>query len=331
LAGKLKSLARKKNLRLIINNNYVESVSNVPLNAVNTVDNQALCIELGFDYIGHICGVEIPHEQKICCEINGVYGYEHLEYVEFYRKQNKVKLTADINFRFSDWDESINILSFTELLREKILMDYSITSKQENLFEEDLINIQFNISGDENTSIRKILESFEDKIILTHENILSYYQNYVTLSKEFYLPANYKQAGSLLLSYLSSILLARLPRAEISVSVTQNPLTSIIDLVFHKEWKNEVTTIIQNYGFLLLEQQKPEQFFCEKSQCAAFKHRIEMVKNEIHYAQSTWCKADKSPRESLYPVNVELERISSIIGNVLLHLNPFSRQDTTPE
>ena len=169
----------KSNLVLYTNLNYKKTKSSVAENS--QVDHSSVMEKINayqdIDYEEFISFFKnnVLHKDKIyVCEMLNKSAYKHLEYLEISTSTTgRLFLYAEVNFNPSKWDNPVNLLSFTDTLRDLVQERHAITSEQHNLFEEDLIHLKFQVLVSKRVNIHHTIQHFSEKLLSIHNGILS--------------------------------------------------------------------------------------------------------------------------------------------------------------
>jgi len=115
------------------------------------------------------------HKNKIyVCEMLGLSSYKYLEYLEISHSiSDTLLVNVEVNFRLSRWNEVLNLLNFVSGFRSRINDKHGIHSIQENLFDEDLIHIKFQVLMTTQSSLTSIVQRFSKTLASIHEDVLS--------------------------------------------------------------------------------------------------------------------------------------------------------------
>ncbi len=166
----------KNNLVLYTNPNYkdakqIDNKSNIYAPLTVNIDSYE---DIEFSEIKSLAHVSFLDEKIYVCDMLGRSHYEYLEYLEISHSIAETLLVnVEVNFRLSEWKHSLNLLNFVASLRCCIDDKHGIHSEQENLFDEDLIHIKFQILATEQSNLAFIVQRFSQKISFIHHDILA--------------------------------------------------------------------------------------------------------------------------------------------------------------
>ena len=203
--------------------------------------------DIPFNELSHLTGYNLPRNFLITCDGEGQGCYPNLEYIHFFRKNDKLVITVDTNYKLTEWNEKINLLSFIEEFRERLSDIYSIESKQTNLFEESLVNVRFKIIVDCDMNLSSAVESLDKILLNEHKSLLSYN----TVKYKISLSSRHQQAGKSLLHYLHRVMKYKKLSDDLTMSVMENNYLVSVSLRFPEKRKQEVLNAVYCYGMIL--------------------------------------------------------------------------------
>jgi hypothetical protein len=172
--------------------------------------------DLPIDKILPLIGSNLPRDLQMSCEAVSHVKYQYLEYIHLLRTDDELSLCVEVNYPLQAWKEKTNLLSYIETLREKLKDNYSIQSAQNNLFDEALINVRFQLNANCATHIRSMVELLDGLLYQEHKNILSHQ----SIKYKISLSRRHQQAGKSLLHYLSRVMEHKNLSDDLTVSVS---------------------------------------------------------------------------------------------------------------
>jgi hypothetical protein len=161
-------------LYLITNPNYKEAPSKYQDDIFHPKNSTSIDVfqDISYTEIGHIS--EQPNVDTIyVCDMHNKLNYQPLEFLEISSSRDRTYITAEVNFRISEWQSHLSLINFTQSLRMKMEDKYSISSEQENLFDEDLFHLKFNIVISKYQDPTPMIETFTQNIEKAHHSIFS--------------------------------------------------------------------------------------------------------------------------------------------------------------
>lgn len=207
---------------------------------------RALSDDLLFDEVSVLSGYNLPRNVFMTCERKDYMLYQYLGYISFLRTEEMLCVMIDANYWLEDWDEKINILSFLDILRERLTL-FHIESIQSNKFDEALINVRFELTVDCDMKIKSIVELIDNILNDEHHNVLSY----ETITYKIPLSSRYQQVGTSILHYLYQIMQYKNLSDELTVSVSETANLISLILTFPSSHKTEIEAVISSYGLIL--------------------------------------------------------------------------------
>ena len=229
--------------------------------------------DIPFNELRCLKGYNLPRHLLMTCDVRHHSCYPNLEYISLFRINDKLTITADVNYSLLDWDEKINLLSFLEELRERLSDFYSIASEQNNIFEETLISVRFKMTVDCDMPVSSIVDLLDSILCDEQKNILSY----ETLKYKISLSTRHQQAGKSLLHYLHKIMEYKNLGDDLTVSVTENNHFASVSLKFPESIKKEILDAVYSYGLIL----KGEISSCDLLRQKAHRHDLKVSLNAI--------------------------------------------------
>ena len=229
--------------------------------------------DVPFNELSHLKGYNLPRNLLMTCDAKHHSCYSNLEYINLFRTNNTLVVTADVNYWLNDWDEKINLLSFLEKLRERLGDIYPIESEQHNIFEEMLINVRFKMVVDCDMRIHSAVDLLDSILCDEQKSILSYEKVKYKIS----LSTRHQQAGKSLLHYLHKVMEYKKLSDDLTVSVTENNHFASVSLRFPKSMKKEILDAVYSYGLIL----KGELSSCDLLKKKAHLHNLKVSLNAI--------------------------------------------------
>ena len=154
---------------------FVEKTPAFNPNAANNLTNFQ---DISFEKINNVCSKNIAEGTTYVCDMQNRSAYKYLEYLEISCSTEMMYVTAEVNFQLSEWDNPINLISFSRSLRDRMKENFSVFSEQENLFDEDLFHLKFRILTTKNAKIALVVEQFAEKLERAHRDILARHAEY---------------------------------------------------------------------------------------------------------------------------------------------------------
>ena len=246
-----------------------------------TLDNDVL-----FSDISRLTACNLPRNILMTCEGKNHVQYQYLDYIHLLRSGDKLSVVVDVNYSLQEWKENINLLSFVEKIRRRLLDLYTIESKQKNIFDEALINVCFELIAECGTSIESMIKLLDTLLYQEHKNILSY----KTIRYKISLSRRHQQAGKSLLHYLYRVMEYKNLSDDLTVSVNENARLVTLELKFPVDKQEKIKKAIHHYGLILKGDLSVRHLFKEKGQrrdlsasLTAIQKRIS-IQNEKIYA-----------------------------------------------
>ena len=229
--------------------------------------------DVPFNELRHLKGYNLPRNLSMSCEARHHSPHSNLEYINLYRTHNTLEITADVNYWLNHWNEKINLLSFLEEQRERLVDIYAIESEQNNIFEEMLINVRFKMVVDCDMRVDSAVDLLENILCDEQKSILSY----ETLKYKISLSTRHQQAGKSLLHYLHKIMEYKKLSDDLTVSVTENNHFASVSLKFPESMKKDILDAVYSYGLIL----KGELSSCDLLKKKAHRHNLKVSLNAI--------------------------------------------------
>ena len=121
---------------------------------------------------------EVAPNTIYVCDMQGRTAYKYLEYLEVNYSTEMAFVTVEVNYKLSEWNASISLISFTQSLKEIMQKRFSIFSEQENLYDEDLFHIKFRLSMTKTAQLSSHIKQFAEKLEMLHRDIFARYAEY---------------------------------------------------------------------------------------------------------------------------------------------------------
>ena len=304
----------------------IVAVSNINKGAVfamNEQNDDILLDEINYDLVRNLHGYEAPYNLTLVCDMYHKSAYNHLEFIEVTRGSQTIRLKAEVNFRPSQWSDSINLLSFIDVLRDKMLMEHGVSSDFEALYDEDLLHIKFYLEEYIGSSISSMVEAFVNNVSYAHEKVINEIatkamQGEARITREITLPKESVCSSVLLLHFLTAILSRRFGDKLISATIEQKKESVLLDIELVVEAKKEILHVISDYAEVLSGTHKAEDFFAAPVSLAMFNHKLNTLKEEIVFSYKD--SFDVIPRSagSMHLVDTDLLKLKRIVSQGLL-------------
>ncbi|MCK5918348.1 MAG: hypothetical protein KAG34_07975 [Cocleimonas sp.] len=233
--------------------------------------------DLPLHVISSLRGFNLPRDIQMTSEATEQIKYEYLEYVHLLRTNDELNVTVEVNYPLQVWKEKINLLSYLETLREQLRDNYSIQSAQNNLFDEALISVRFQLKANCTTHIKSMIELLDNLLYQEHKRILSYQSMKYKIS----LSRRHQQAGKSLLHYLYRVMEHKNLSDDLTVSVSEAAHLVTLELRFPRSRKKKIREAIHYYGLILKGDLSTSHLFHEKGHCADLSTTLGSVQKRI--------------------------------------------------
>ena len=187
-----------------------------------------LASDVPFNELRCLKGYNLPRNLSMTCDARQYSCYSNLEYINLFRTNDQLIITADVNYWLNHWEEKINLLSFLEEFRECLSDIYSIESEQHNIFEEMLVSVRFKMTVDCGMRVHSAVDLLDSILCDEQKSILSY----ETVKYKISLSTRHQQAGKALLHYLHKVMEYKKLGDDLTVSVTENNHFASVALKF---------------------------------------------------------------------------------------------------
>jgi len=170
-----KKIINKATLFLITSSDYKDSDARENAEAFNPNSANILTDfqDISFEQINGVCSKIIAEDTIYVCDMQSRSAYKNLEYLEVSCSTEMLYITAEVNYKLSEWDTPISLKSFTNSLRDRMKAKFSVFSEQENLFDEDLFHLKFRILTTKHTNIALVIQQFAEKLEKAHRDIFA--------------------------------------------------------------------------------------------------------------------------------------------------------------
>lgn len=216
--------------------------------------------------------------------------FSNLAFVEVEKLNDSLALSFEVNFPFTTWKHSLNILSYAEKLRDRIYDDHGVTSSQDNLFEENLLHLKFPVHADSEDTFAFVCEKFSQSLALAHDYILSSHELHEQTSREIEIPQGYTQPAHLILNFLVTIMKRRLPNIDIRQTTVTSVDKSFLRITFPRSVTQTIDSILAEYSEVITGCMNPDCFFASPSVMSAFLSRLKMAREEMSLVLSVSAK-----------------------------------------
>lgn len=248
-------------------------------------------MDVAYHQVVNCKGRDFRHNLTVVVDLHDSHLlFPNLGFVEVARSDNGIALSFEVNFPFSTWEHSLNLLSYVEKLRTRMFDDHGVTSTQENLFEEDLLHLKFPVNGDLEDTFAFISEKFSQSLELAHHYILSSHELHELTSREIEIPRGYTQPAHLILNFLVTIMKRRLPGTDIRQTTLTSINQSFLRITFPSSVAQTIDSILAEYSDVIRGCMNPGCFFASSSVMCAFLSRLKMARCEMSLVHSDSAK-----------------------------------------
>ena len=239
--------------------------------------DMALGDDLPLSEISSLTGCNLPRDIQMTSEAVDQMKYQYLEYIHLLRTKNELKVIAEVDYPLQTWKEKVNVLSYIEILRERLRDYYSIQSVQSNLFDEALISVRFQLKANCATTIKSMTGLLDSLLYQEHKNILSYQsiKYKISLSKQ------HQQAGKSLLHYLYRVMEHKNLSDDLTMSVSETAHLVILELRFPAIKKVQIKKAIHYYGLILKGDLSTSHLFNDNKHCSDLSTALGSVQKHI--------------------------------------------------
>ncbi len=167
----------KHNLVLYINPGFVASGQNgsPPHFSAPTSSKMDEFLDISYEQLSQLTNQGMQADTIYVCDMTGRSCYGPLEYIELSQSLDTIRVSVEVNFRMSEWKAQMSLLSFVGSLRKGVQQSCGISSRQEKLFDEDLLHIKFKLLASYQQDIASIMQRFSRKLQKLHRDILVKY------------------------------------------------------------------------------------------------------------------------------------------------------------
>ncbi|CAA6811258.1 MAG: Unknown protein [uncultured Thiotrichaceae bacterium] len=245
-------------------------------------------LDVAYHQVVNAKGCDFRHNVMMVVDLHDTCSFfPNMGFVEVERTDNGLVLSFEVNFQFTTWQHSLNLLSYIENLRERMFADHGVASTQEDLYEEDLLHLKFLVTSDLDDAFAFTCQNFSDSLELAHNYILSSYHLHKLDMKEIRVPQEYTQSAHLILNFLVAIMKRRMPHTDIRQTTLTGMNQSLVRISHPRSVSNTIETILVEYAELIMGTMKPECFFASSSVMNAFCSRMAMVREEMSLVLSS--------------------------------------------
>lgn len=287
--------------------------------AINDAGSHVFLDEVNYEQVRHLRGYEAPVNLVLVCDMYEQSSYNYVEYLEVSRSSQTLMLNVDVNFILSDWNSSVNILSFIGELRDRVLLELGVASILEELYDEDLLHIQFQIEDHIGACVEEILMPFIAQLARFHQEIIRDLDTLFLLERKkihrkICLPEGSGHVSGALLHFLVYILSRRFGDHIMLTSITQRPNSVIFSVEFSADYKNRVLAAISDYAEVLTDKRRAEDFFDASVSLTKFNH----ILKTISYKDPFDVVSDRVDPAQLYMADGDLLKLKKRVGQGLL-------------
>lgn len=299
--------------------------------AINDAGTHAFLDEVSYEQVCQLRGYEAPVNLVLVCEMYDQSSYSYLEYLEVSRGSQTLMLKADVNFILSDWDTSVNILSFIGELRDRVFLELGVPSTLEELYDEDLLHIQFQIEDHIGACVEEILTPFINRLSQFHDAIIRDIDTRFLLERKkihrkIGLPEGTAgHVSGALLHFLVYILSRRFGDHIMLTSITQRPNSVVFSVEFSGQSKSKILTTISDYAEVLTGDRRAEDFFSTPVSLTKFNH----ILKTISYKDPFEVVSDRVDPEQLYMADDDLFQLKKRVGKGLLCTSSLTTERKT--
>ena len=287
--------------------------------ATNDAGGHVFLDEVSYQQVSQLRGYEAPVNVVLVCDMYEQSNYTYLEYLEVSRSTQTLMLNVDVNFILSDWDSSVNILSFIGELRDRVFLELGVSSILEELYDEDLLHIQFQIEDHIGVCVEEVLIPFIAQLSKFHQDIVRDIDTRFLLERKkihrkICLPEGSGHVSGTLLHFLVYILSRRFGEHIMLTSITQRINSVVFSVEFSAHYKSKVLTAISDYAEVLTGEQRAENFFAAPVSLTKFNH----ILKTISYKDPFDVVSDCVDPEQLYMTDHDLLKLKQRVGKGLL-------------
>lgn len=287
--------------------------------ATNDTANHIFLDEVSYEQVRQLRGYEAPVNVVLVCDMYEQSNYTYLEYLEISRSTQTLMLNVDVNFVLSDWDGSVNILSFIGELRDRVFLELGISSTLEELYDEDLLHIQFQIEDHIGVCVEEVLIPFITQLSRFHQEIIHDIDTRFLLEckkihRKICLPKGSGHVSGALLHFLVHILSRRFDGNIMLTSITQRPNSIVFSVEFSALFKNKILTTISDYAEVLTGDRRAENFFSASVSLTKFNHILKTISCKDPFD----VVSDGVDPDQLYMADDDLLKLKQRVGKGLL-------------
>lgn len=256
---------------------------------VSALDNEKVqVLDVAYHQVVNCKGRDFRHNTMMVVDLHDSHVFfPNMGFVEVERFDMGIALSFEVNFQFTTWTHSLNLLSYVEKLRDRMFADHGIISTQENLYEEDLLHLRFSVDSDLDEAFEIICENFSESLELAHHYILSTHKLHTFAAKEIEIPQGYTQPANLILNFLVTIMKRRMPSTDIRQTTVMGMHKSYLRISYPRTVAKTVENILTEYSELIMGCRNPDCFFCSSSVMNAFFSRMKMAREEMSLVLSS--------------------------------------------
>lgn len=280
----------------------------------NRTAQKVQVVDVTYHQVVNSKGRDFQQYIMMTVDLHDFHGlFPNIGFIEVERLERGLALTFEVNFQFSTWQHPLNLLSYVEKLRERMLSDYGIHSTQQNLFEEDLLHLRFSVDSGLDDVFDYICHRFSDSLELAHNYILSSYNMNQLVIREIEIFHPYTQPANLIVNYLMTVLKCRMPNADIRQTIVAGMHQSFLRLSYPVSLASVIESILLDYAELVACNLDVDCFFSSLSEKKAYLSRIQIAKEEM----SLLVSASGQPVSDAI-VDSEMSGLTSHLSNAII-------------
>ncbi len=158
------------------------------------------------------------------------------------------------------------------------------------------------------------------------------YSSQLERSIEF--PAEYRGAGTSILTHFSHILSIKYPDEKIKVRIEQDGLTIRMIIDTPDGEREEIEKTLDEYGLVVTGKMQPEEFMSDPFEAMALKNKLEIANLELRQTKQLFDFVKDNSQQRIESLEVQVEKLHSIIekglhsgNNVIGVINKMAEQD----
>jgi hypothetical protein len=154
------------------------------------------------------------------------------------------------------------------------------------------------------------------------------------LERSIEFPAEYREAGTSILTYFSHILNIKYPDKKIKVRIEQDGLTLRMIIDTPDGEREEIEKTLDEYGLVVVGKMQPEEFVNDPFEVMALKNKLEIASLELRQSKALFDLAKDNSQQRIESLEVQVKKLHSIIekglqsgNNVIGVINKMAEKD----